>query len=444
VTTITAIVAVAGSAVAASHLLELIALGVAALRARRHRRINRAVLREAAVGSGELIGISVALPARGAAEFVISSIERLLASPYPDLELIAVVDSSNGATLEALVDRFDLRPADPRPCGNLPTGRVRAVFSTGGTKALLVVDKRGADRGDALNAALNFATRPLFLATEPQVVMEDGALVEAALPFSTDPDTVATLGTVLVTASGGEGLPSTVVGCLHHLHEVRRTLLTLSVDALVAHVPGSACFTLFARSALIGSGGFEPFTVDPERDVVLRFGKQAEPGGTSARIVRAVDAVVRSPAADRWADHAQRVTRGQPETARLPEPIARGLVRRRLGALGMLWLSLAFMGVGMAVVELVGWLALAVGLIWGMTSLGAAIFFLAGTVGLGLAVSLAAVLFEVLAFGALAHASEKVRVVAIALSEQLGPRQLELWWRIRTRLGRGGRRTATA
>ena len=95
-------------------------------------------------------------------------------------------------------------------------------------------------------------------------------------------------------------------------------------------------------------------------------------------------------------------------------------------------------------VEAVGWLALALGGLLGFVSLDTALFFIACSIGLGVSVSLAAILLDVTLFDEAPAGGQKAGLVALAFLEQIGIRPLSLWWQLRAWLAGRGRQTAAA
>jgi hypothetical protein len=147
--------------------------------------------------------------------------------------------------------------------------------------------------------------------------------------------------------------------------------------------------------------------------------------------------------AERWTDLGEAVMAKQRSAMLLLDLYGHAVAEPAMGALGRVALPAAAIELALPLVEAAGWLFLAVGLLLQWVEWDTAGIFVLMTLGLGLSVSLAALLLEIAAFDTLPGLSEKLRGVGLALLEQLGPRQFLLWWQLRAWL-RSGSPAATA
>lgn len=387
---------VAALALGAFHLAQMadVVKGALALRRQQHR--DRQALRDAAAGAGALPGISAIVPAPGDGAAARRLVDALTAQRYPDLEVIVVVDSAATSALDAWSARTPLQMTDPRPRGETPTEHVRAIFTAADGDRLLVVDKRGDDRGDALNAGLNVASRPLVLSVAPEARLGEDALVDAALPFALDPDTrvswTAPTPLDLAATPGGEGADPLVAG-VDELRRARRRLESLAASPAAAPAPAPFVMALFQRDSLIRLGGFEPYAAEPEVSLLDRRDapRPRQPG----------DVAVRARAPRGWSVLAGDAA---PDT-----PLTRGA----------------------ALVEAVGWGLIVAGLATGLVAWQTTFFFVSATLGLGLCVSLAALLAEVSDGRATPSLATVAWYALLAAAEQVGPRQFAALTRLR-------------
>jgi cellulose synthase/poly-beta-1,6-N-acetylglucosamine synthase-like glycosyltransferase len=422
------IVAVAGPLVV-YHLGQLAWLACAAIELRRARRISRPLLREAAAGAGALPGVSAILLVGADAAAATNAIEGLVGQRYPDLEIIAVLDGAASSTLDTLCERFDLQPADPRPRGDAPTEHVRAVFTARHDERLLVVDKRGLGRADAWNAGLNLATRPLVLTLDADTALSPHAIAEAALPFALDPTTVAVSASVRVSAGAGRarsGAGNGLVSSLFELKEARRSLCSLGLASLDAYSGAALPLTVYARRMLVRAGGFQPRSPEPDREMLLRLHVSLRAAGIPYRIVRAADAVVwRRPPAS-WSEL------GLEEHERMMAPLfslrlhGPTLAAPRFGALALA-VPHAALELVIPAYELFVWLLVIAGLALGVLPWGVAALLVSCSLGLGLAVSLATLIVDLVSSDPVPDVTVTARHVGVSLLEQLGGRQLALW-----------------
>jgi hypothetical protein len=390
----------AGIALGAVHVTQLVTVAKGALQLRRQRHLDRQPLRDAAAGAGALPGVSALVPAMGDAGAEDAATRRLVtglfAQGYPDLEVIVVVDSVASSALETWSESSRLQVADPRPRGHLPTEHVRAIFTSADRDRLRIVDKRGSDHADALNAALNVASRPLVLAIAPEAGLGAGALIDAALPFALDASTRVswTAPTPLDLAAQPGGSADPLIGGVDELRRARRRLESLaSQPATPSSMPAPFVMALFRRDVLLRLGGFEPYTSEPEASLLRRLNTPsfAQPG----------DVDVRAPAARGWASLAN--------DAASDTPLTRGA----------------------ALVEAIGWALVLIGLPLGLVMWQSLFFFASAGLGLGLCVSLATLLADVVDGPATPSLPTVVWYVLMAAVEQIGPRQFAAFSRLR-------------
>jgi hypothetical protein len=108
------------------------------------------------------------------------------------------------------------------------------------------------------------------------------------------------------------------------------------------------------------------------------------------------------------------------------------LFNPRYGATGMIAFPFYLFGELLApVVEVLGWAALAVGLLLGALDLEFATLFLAVAYGYGVLLSVIAIVFEELSFRRYVSVADVGRLVLFALAEPLGYRQFTVIHRLR-------------
>lgn len=425
-------------AYAALHLVLLVLAGVE-IRRYSGRQLASALRRS--VRSQLAPPISILVPAYHEEAGIADSVRSLLALEYPTLEVVVVNDGSTDGTLARLVDEFELRRVTRTTPPFLPHKPVRGVYLPRGPLPLLVVDKENGGKADALNAGINFARYPLVCAIDADSILEQDALVKAATPFLEDPDgTVATGGLVRI-ANGCRVERGRVVEAALP----RRTLPTLQVveylraffaartgwSAINALLIVSGAFGLFRRTAVIAVGGYRTDIVGEDIELVVRLHRTRGPGGRRHRIVYVPDPVC-------WTEGPERVRvlrrqrrrwhRGTLETLL----IHRGMVfNPRHGTVGLLALpALLIFEVLGPIVELGGYLFAGLALATGSISTSAALLFLAVSFLYGLLLSLGAIALEDASFGRHPGWDDLGRVVAFALIEHAGYRQLTSLWRL--------------
>ena len=226
-------------------------------------------------------GVAVLVPAYNEEATIVESLNALLALNYPDAEIVVVNDGSTDATLETLIENFDLTQVDADLPYDVPSEPIRGVYRSETHEDVLVVDKENGGKSDALNAGLWVTDKELFCAVDSDTIIERDALLEIVRPFLQDPErTVASGGTVRVandcTVEDGTitevrlpktGLPGLqVMEYLRAFYSGRLGLARLNGLILI-----SGAFGVFRADHVREIGGYRHDTITEDFDVVVRL-----------------------------------------------------------------------------------------------------------------------------------------------------------------------------
>jgi cellulose synthase/poly-beta-1,6-N-acetylglucosamine synthase-like glycosyltransferase len=194
----------------------------------------------------------------------------------------------------------------------------------------------------------------------------------------------------------------------------------------------SGAFGLFDRSAVLEAGGFDTTTIGEDMELVVRLHQRLRDARADYRIRFVPDPVC-------WTEvpESLRVLRGQ--RMRWHKGMLdvlwrnRGMFGRpRYGAVGLLAMPsfLLFEVLG-PVVELSG--LVLIPLFWALgllnTEVALALIFLVA--GMGIVFSMLAVLLDDIAFRTYRRTRDLAALVAAALVENVGYRQITVWWRVK-------------
>lgn len=431
-------------------ILLLLAAGsaVALHRDRRKERFGRV---EDMLASDLAPPVSIVVPAYNESAGIVEAIKSMSMVSYPRFEIIVTNDGSTDDTLDKLIDAFDMFPVPYPIRANIPTVPVRQVYESHLPIPLTVVDKENGGRADALNAAINASRFPYILATDADVLLDGSALVQAMRLVAEDRRRTV--------AVGGNVRPINGCGLKHgHVVEPRvpermleRYQLLEYVRSFVASRPAwsalnclpllSGAFGIFQRDVVVEVGGFTSGHFGEDLDITMRIHRYLRDAGDDYRLVY-------SPAAVVWTEvpptrkilRRQRIRwhRGLVTAVR---DFRSSFFNPRHGTLGMLsWPAMVLIEFLAPLVEFLGWFIVPLAVVTGalpITTVGA--FFvmavLAGTI-----TSLVALLLDE-RFGYFNDPRETLKLLTIVFIENLGVRQLTVWWRIRAMFGRRETRT---
>ena len=225
-----------------------------------------------------------------------SAITSLLALSYPELEVIVVADDSSGPQLATLRTDWQLEPKEFFYRRTLATGTVRRIFNSQRDPRLIVVDKEGDGRADALNCGLSFARYRYVVSVSPDVGLDSSALLRLMSPALRDPANVLAATSHVERrsheADGGSRWERARDGW-QRIGSLRSWLVTrLTSPGLQGGLAPQDVISAWRRDALLEMGGFSGAAADPELDMLLRLQTSVESRKT-ARIVRSSEIVGR-------------------------------------------------------------------------------------------------------------------------------------------------------
>ncbi|QSX79043.1 glycosyltransferase family 2 protein [Agrilutibacter solisilvae] len=384
--------------------------------------------------------VSILVPAFNDEPGIVATVRALLRLGYRDYEIIVVNDGSSDDTLQALVRAFGLVPFPEAYRRRLRTGQLHCLFASPAYPRVRVVDKAHGGRADALNAGINCARFPLFCVVDTQRVLQRDSLDRMVQPFLEDATTVAAFGALRVVngCQARDGfvtradLPRRLLPMLQAVESLRgfvqARLAGPALNALPA-MPGA--FGLFHKERIIAAGGYRDDTAAVDMELCLRLHGQLRAQRRPYRIAFVPDPVcwVRAP------ETLRRLRRQRSQAQRgLVESLlthARMLFRREDGAVGSWSLPiLLLVECAGPVIEVLGYAAVLLLALAGQLSPQSAAVFLFASVGLGIVHSLHAVATEELSFQLHPGPGQRVALVAAAIVENLGYRQLTSAWRV--------------
>ena len=390
--------------------------------------------------------ITLIAPAYNEEATCVQSIRSLLTLKYPEYEILLVNDGSKDATLERLIDAFELVPSARAPTAELPTTPIRGIFHSRIYPILWVIDKVNGGKADTLNAGLNHCRTPLFCAMDADSLLEREALLRIVRPFLEESTTVAAGGIIRIVngCSVQSGnitdirLPKKFLAKFQVLEYLRAFLSgRMGWDTLGATLIISGAFGLFRRAIVVEAGGFATFrtsfeTVGEDMELVVRLHRYCREQRIPYRITYIPDPVAWTECPETLKVLGRQRDRWQRGLSQVMMRHRRMLLNPRYGRIGLLaypyFFFLEMLG---PLIELCGYISFLMTILLGAyTLLYVATFFMVAFV-LGMALSLAAVSLEELSFRRYPRMKDLMQLFFLAILENFGYRQINQYWRVR-------------
>lgn len=386
--------------------------------------------------------ITVVAPAFNEELSIVESKKALLSLEYPEHEVIVVNDGSSDATLERLIDAFDMEEYQRIQVAELQVTAIRKTYRSRRYGNLLVVDKDNGRKADAANAGIGFARTPLVCIIDADSIIEPDGLLRAAEPFMHDDGRLVAVGGAIRIANGSqiEGGSLREIRISKNLIprfqvcEYLRAFLTARVAN--AHTNTlmliSGAFGVFRRSALIDIGGYRHDTVGEDLELVTHLHRHMREANRSYRMAFVPDIVcwTEAPASlPGLANQRARWQQGALETLRFHR---RMLFNPRYGRIGLLALpQMALEDILGPPAELIGYLIIPIAVLLGILDPVAALAFFFVSIVFGCGLSVGTLVLEEHQLRRTPTARDLLRIGWAAIIENFGYRQLNLWYRLK-------------
>ncbi len=383
--------------------------------------------------------VSVVVPAYNEEASIVDSVRSFLTLTYPLHEVVVVNDGSRDATLEVLMEEFDLYETDQPVRQQLNFAPLRGVYAST-SERLIVVDKENGGKADALNAGVCTANYPLVCCLDADIILEEDALLRVARPMIESSE-VAAVGGIVRVANGCEFEKGRIIKVKTPKKALPNFQIVEYLRAFIASRTAwsklnclliiSGAFGMFRRRDLIAAGGYTEDTVGEDMELVTRMHRVLRENDRQYKITFVPDPIAWTEVPDTL-----RVLRRQRDRWHrgLIDTLFRHrrmLFNPRYGSIGLLGMPYFFLFEFLGpVVETLGYAAFIFGLLIGVLNLEFAIAFFLVAVGLGVLLSTAAVFLEELRLERYPRWWDIAKLTLYGILENFGYRQINALWRV--------------
>lgn len=386
--------------------------------------------------------ITLLVPAHNEDKFICTAVKNLLDLDYPELEVIIINDGSIDNSLQVMQREFRLRPVRAIYVPQVANAPVRGLYRSDIDVRLLVVDKESiGSKADAINAGLNAASSPYVCVVDADSVLERDALLRIMVPILADPTRVVAAGGIIRVLNGSE----LAKGRIRRVRLAKKSIEVIQVvEYLRAFLIGreawargnmlmivSGAFGVFRTDLVRGVGGYRPFAIGEDFDLVARLHRHLLKKRADYRIEFVPDPVCWTEVPSDLRSLARQRARWHKGLLDVLWPNRDMLFRPRYGRVGCLALPYLWLFELLApVIEIAGFLTVLLAAIIGALSWTFFLQFVLFGYGFATLISIGSVLQEELTYKRYNDWQDVVRLVSYCFLEHFPYRQLHMIWRL--------------
>ncbi|MFP7295641.1 glycosyltransferase family 2 protein [Neobacillus niacini] len=384
--------------------------------------------------------VSIIVPAYNEEAGIIQSVRSLLSVNYPTYEIIVVNDGSTDATLEKMIEHYDMKEIKRVVRKQVNTKPIKTMYQSSVLSNLFLVDKENGGKADALNVGLNFSSYPYFCSLDGDSVLEPDAFLKVMKPIIDSNEEVIASGGSVRIANGCEiknghilkiGLsknPIVIMQIIEYLRAFLMGRIGLSRHNLLLIISGA--FGVFSKHWAIEAGGYKTDTVGEDMELVVRIHRLLKEKRINKKIVYVPDPVC-------WTEVPEDVTILRRQRRRWHRGLFESLWTHRsltcnpkYGSIGLIsfpyfWI-VEFFG---PIVEFLGYIFMVLCLFLGGVYIEFAILLFLLSCLYGSLFSMSAVLLEEWSLTKYPKVSDIVKLFLYSLTETIWYRPLTVLWR---------------
>jgi cellulose synthase/poly-beta-1,6-N-acetylglucosamine synthase-like glycosyltransferase len=393
--------------------------------------------------------VSIVIPAHNEAAGIVDSVRSMSIVGYPRFEIVVINDGSSDATLERLIEAFRLERVRIPYRPDIATAPVKGIYRGRGPFDITVIDKENGGRADALNAGINAARYPYALCTDADVILDANCLIGAMRRVVEDRQRTIGVGGNIRPLNGSQvqlghlveaAVPKKLVARMQVLEYLRTFLASRPAWSKMGALPlVSGAFGIWKRTAVIAIGGFSTGHMGEDLDLTMRLHRYHIDNEIPYRIVYEPSAVIWTEVPDTLRVlKRQRIRwhRGLMTAVRDFMPMT---FNPKYGKVGMItWAAMFLFEYLAPVIEFLGWITILLAFLLGALDTTSLVILVSIAFGVGLINSLLALLLDE-SYGYFNSLRDTLRLIVMALVENLGMRQITVVWRMRAIIG--GKRT---
>lgn len=373
---------------------------------------------------------------------VIFCVQSLLNLSYRPKEIIIVNDGSTDKSLEILKTTFQLTYVHKGYIEKIKTAPVRGYYHSLLYPNLIVIDKENGGRADALNVGINACHSDYFLTIDADTVIDDHYMIYLMRHLVVNPQ-YAGYGAAIRVANGCTvglggiekiGFPKSYWGGLQAVEYLRAFYLgRMGFEPFGGNLIISGAFSIypthFARDI---AGGLDTQTLGEDMEICAHIKKERYLRKLNPRTSYVPQPVCWTEVPEDYRTFAKQRTRWQIALMQVIWKYKGMFFNPRYGWAGMVCHPYLVLVEFLApLIELLTYLALILALIWGVFAWQTYMLFFLVTWGFTYILNISCCLIEVFSFKKYFSFRDIGRMFLFGFLENIGFRQIYLWWRIK-------------
>ncbi len=384
--------------------------------------------------------VALVVPAFNEQSGIVQTVLSLMELNYPEKEIIVVDDGSTDDTLNRLIEHFQLLKVDfiYRPV--LKAKQPLGFYYNPDRPELLVISKENGGKADALNVGVNMARSPYFCTVDADTIIERDALLRLMAPIMHSQENTVVSGGVVRIANGCTlqhgnivdiDLPKTWLERCQVVEYIRTFLFGRpGWNFLRATFITSGAFCLMQRESVVKVGGFSTETVTEDIDIVATLHRYFHEHKIKYRMVFTTDPICWTEAPHSIRMLARQRRRWQLGLTQTVMKHNRMIVSPRYGMLGLLSVPFhAYVEAVGCVIEAGGTILIPFSFFIGAMPFWLFLLLMFLAVGYGTLLSIGSVLLEETTLRRYPKLRHVLILVAYAVIENLGFRQMVTFFR---------------
>lgn len=378
--------------------------------------------------------VTILMPVFNKEDSICDSMLSALSSNYSNIQLIVINDGSTDKTLKKICEKYNLYEKPLAIFKQLPSSNIKKHYGSLLYPNLIVIDKKHSGKADCLNLAVNLSHSPLVVSVDGDTILEEDTIKLLVYDMLRYPHTIAQTGSVAILNGCKIDKAKIIEEKMAYL-----PIIDLQIcDYLRAFSIGRAGFrlfggplifsgtlSLFEKEALLSIGGFCPNSLAEDMEVILHLHKYMRKNKFPYRMGFSPAATAWSKAPDNMNDlweQRDRWHRGLCDS--LTQYIGM-LFNPKYGLVGLTSFPFQLFGECLSpVVEIIGYIAVIIGIIYFRVDWRFAILFFLVSWGFASIITLGTALVSFVTFNKYKRIRDAIYLLLLSTIEQFGFRQL--------------------